>query len=406
VSTVSYLFFVVIMVNKMEDTMLAILVSHEADELITELARDPETRMPRTNSVNAYLLSRNHLDPLPDYLKGLAPNVYNRVAVEEKTYQFTIIDLKDDRLYLAFDTTDVSKRRAILLILLVAGGLVSTVVMVISGFWLFRKYLLPVSQLADELADLSPDDPRIRFEEKYKGFEVGSIARSFDEFMNRMDDFVEREQSFTAAISHELRTPISVISTATDLLELRGIADQQLGPVERIKSSTKYMAQVIETLLFFARNTNVTIEKTLPEISLHEVFVDVVKRYQALAADKNLTLKYERESSIKARISENHLEIILGNLIRNAVDNTDEGGVEVALQENGFSVGDTGRGIEADEISEIVKMKYHRINSQGCGLGLYLVKSICSVYGLKLEIKSTVGKGSEFFVVFPENHIS
>ena len=105
---------------------MATLVGHESDELIPELARDPEAKMTRTDSVNAYLLRRNHLDPLPDYLKGLAPNVYNRVAVEEKTYQFTIIDLKDDRLYLAFDTTDISKLGAILLILLVAGGLLSS----------------------------------------------------------------------------------------------------------------------------------------------------------------------------------------------------------------------------------------------------------------------------------------
>ena len=85
------------------------------------------------------------------------------------------------------------------------------------------------------------------------------------------------------------------------------------------------MAQVIETLLYFARNTNQAIEKTLPEISLHEIFVDVVARYKAPAADKNLTLKYKSKFRIKARISENHLEIILGNLIRNAIDNTDRG---------------------------------------------------------------------------------
>ena len=178
--------------------------------------------MPKTLSVNAYLLSRDNLEPIPDYLKGLSPNVYNRVSVGEKTYQFTIIDLNDDRLYLAFDTTDISRLRMTLLIMLVAGGVLSTCVMVISGFWLFKKYLLPVSNLAVELASLGPDDLNTRFEEKYLGYEVETIARSFDGFMHRMDEFVEREQSFTEAISHELRTPIAVVTTATDLLELRG----------------------------------------------------------------------------------------------------------------------------------------------------------------------------------------
>jgi signal transduction histidine kinase len=406
VSTILYLALIVTVVNKMEDTMLATLIGHEAEELITELAQDSTVRMPKTDSVNAYLLSRDNLDPIPDYLRGLAPNVYNRVSVGEQTYQFTIIDFNDDRLYLSFETTDISRLRMTLLVLLVAGGVLSTIVMVISGFWLFKKYLLPVSHLAAELADLKPDDRKIRLEDKYEGYEVGTIARSFDEFMQRMDDFVEREQSFTTAVSHELRTPVSVISTATDLLELRGITKKQESAVRRIKSATRYMAQVIETLLYFARNTKETIDKTLSETSLHEVFSDVMKTYEAHAADRKLTLKYKCKSRIKARISENHLEIILGNLIRNAIDNTDEGEVKVTLHENGFSVADTGYGIEANEINEIFKLNYHSPDSQGCGLGLYLVKNICDIYGLKLEIKSTVGKGSEFFVLIPENVVS
>lgn len=401
VSTVLYLIFIVLVVNKMEDAMLATLIGHEADELITELASDPAAKMPKTNSVNAYLLSRENLEPIPDYLKELPPNVYNRVSVGEEIYQFIIIDLNDDRLYVAFNTTAISEFREILLIMLVAGGIVSTCVMVISGFWLFKKYLSPVSNLAAEVDGFGPDDLKVRFKEKYQDYEVGTIARSFDEFMNRMDDFVEREQSFTAAVSHELRTPIAVVATATDLLELRGITDQQQGPVSRIKSATRYMAQVVETLLYFARNTNEAIEKTLPEISLHEISVDVVRRYEASAAEKNLTLKYKSKSRIRARISENHLEIVLGNLIRNAIDNTDQGEVKVTLTEEGFSVKDTGRGIAADEIHQIVKLKYHSPDSQGCGLGLYLVKNICSIYGIKLEIESTLGKGSEFFVKFP-----
>jgi hypothetical protein len=84
VSTIIYLGFMVIIVNKMEDAMLGTLVGHEADELVTELARDPAARMPKTASVNAYLLSRDQSEPIPDYLKGLAPNVYNRVSVGEK----------------------------------------------------------------------------------------------------------------------------------------------------------------------------------------------------------------------------------------------------------------------------------------------------------------------------------
>jgi signal transduction histidine kinase len=116
-------------------------------------------------------------------------------------------------------------------------------------------------------------------------------------------------------------------------------------------------------------------------------------------------LLYRRKNKTKFRIVENHLEIILGNLIKNAIANTDAGEVKVTLFENGFSVSDTGHGIESDEIELVVKRNYHSPDSSGFGLGLYLVKSICDIYELKLEIDSAVGKGSTFVINFPEKLI-
>ena len=84
----------------------------------------------------------------------------------------------------------------------------------------------------------------------------------------------------------------------------------------------------------------------------------------------------------------------LGNLIRNAIDNTDAGKIEVTLFGNGFLVKDTGTGIESNEIEYIVKRHHHSPNSSGFGPGLYLVQSICDSYMLNLDIKSTVGEGS------------
>jgi signal transduction histidine kinase len=405
VSLGAYLFFIIVTVNKMEDAMLGTLMGHEADELVTELALNPEAKMPRTASVNAYLRSRARLDPIPDFIGTLAPNVYNEIPIGENTYQALVLDLNDDRLYVVFDTTGISQHRRILLFMLAGGGLISTIVLVISGIWLFRQFFLPVSRLAEEVASLNPSDRKVPIEAKFRRYEVGLIAQAIDEFMARLDDYVEREQSFTAAISHELRTPISVITTSTDLLELKGIADEQKGAVDRIKSSTSYMAKVIETLLFFARNTLDTVEKTIPVINPNEIFLDILKQYKEQASKKKLVLLYKKKSSIKVRMSENHLEIILGNLIRNAIDNTDKGEIKVTLFDNGFSVEDTGGGIEADEINLIVKLSYHSADSRGCGLGLYLVTNICNIYGLTLEIESAVGKGSEFKVIFPESII-
>jgi len=403
ISSITYLTVMVVILDRLETAMLATLLGHELDELVVELSQNPETQMPDTASVKAYLLSRDHLKPIPDYLRNLSPNVYHKMQVGEITYQIAIIDLNGERMYLSFNVTAISKNKSILLILLIGGGLLTTVVLVSSGFWLFRKYLLPVSDLAHEVSGIDPNDRNIRIEDKYQDYEVGLIAQSIDQFLDKLDDFVEREQSFTAAVSHELRTPVAVVATATDLLELKGVTAEQQDVINRIKESVSYMSSVIEALLFFARDTRKSIEKTMPEINLSRIFIKVLNGYKEAASKKKVHLRIKIKTRLKARMSESHMEIVLGNLIRNAIDNTDAGEIKVTLFENGFSVKDSGRGIEADEIELIVKRNYHGTGSSGHGLGLYLVKSICEIYELKLEIESAVGKGSEFVVHFPEN---
>ncbi len=382
--------------------MVATLVDHELDEIMGGLGNNPEMKMPKTASVNAFLLSRDKVRPVPEYLKALEPDLHRSIHIDDMIYHAAIMDFDSDRLYVQFDVTEASRYQSILFMLLVGGGLFSVGVLIISGFWLSRKFLLPVSQLAEEISEFSPDDLSIRIEKKYHDFEVGLIAHSIDQFLEGISDHVEREQSFAASVSHELRTPVSIISTSIDLLELMGIDENQKAAFSRIKNSTDYMAKVIESLLFFARNSHDEMEKTMPEVELEEIFRRVVDQYQQQATDKKLELRLTIQSHSSVRMSESHVEIILGNLIRNAISNTQQGSVSIVLHGDRFLVADSGLGIKSEEKELIIKRNYHSADSMGYGLGLYLVKNICNIYGLKLGIESTVGIGSEFSIYFDE----
>lgn len=397
-----YFIFVLTMVNKLEETMLATLVGHEIDELVSELAQDPATGLPETASVHAYLLSREQEFPIPAYLKQLDSTIHNNIEVGEKTFHVAIMELNNDRLFLTFEITEIIRYRVYLLFSLIGGGGLAFVFLLFSGIWLSKKFLLPVSDLAYEVAGINPNERNIRIEQKYRDYEVGLIANSFDQFMEKMDEYVDREQSFTAAISHELRTPVAVISTSIDLLELVGITPKQQGAISRIKVSTHYMSKVIESLLFFARKYDASNDETLEEIHLAQVCEDVIKQYTTLAKDKGLSLDLENEANTRVRISANHIEIILGNLIRNSINNTSLGEVKIIVLQDGFSVTDTGCGIEPENIQRILERNSQRPHSKMSGMGLYLVANICEFYDLKLEIKSTVGKGSCFSIKFPD----
>ena len=397
-----YSIFIIVIIEKFEDSILSTLVGHEMDELVYEIARDPDTPMPKTASVKGYLLSRVERTPIPDYLLELSPNIYSGIQVGDKTYHVAISDVLNNRLYLSFDVTHLSRYGQVLRFILIGGSIVAALFLLLIGIWFSRKFLLPVSDLAEEVATISPHDRDVRIEEKYRDYEVGLIAKSIDQFLIRMDDFVEREQSFTAAVSHELRTPVTVISTATELLEL-GRKDKQQGAIDRIKSSTKYMRDVIESMLFFARYSNETYDKTIPMIPVNAVFADILQDYQARADEKGIVLRLNGDINAMVRIPESHMAIILGNLVQNAIFNTEKGDVCVVVLEEGFIVEDSGKGIAAGDIDRIFERSYHSSDSVGYGLGLHLVMNICNHYDFKVEIESKIGVGSKFFIKYPSS---
>jgi signal transduction histidine kinase len=405
-ASIIYSILVIALVNRLEQTMVTTLLGHEVAEMVIGLQVDPNLLMPNSASVQAYRLSDEQTRPIPDYLKNLGYEGYQKVRVGDRSYHATVVDVLNDRIYITFDTTDINSNLTFLLIILIFGGVIFVLLLFTSWLWLSKKFLQPVSNLAEEVARLDPNERNIRIEEGYKDYEVGVIAQSFDQFLIRMDEYVEREQSFSSAISHELRTPVSVIATALDLLELDGFDSQQQGVINRIRSSTSYMHKMIESLLFFARNSDQKLKQTADEISLKSVFEETLAQYKDQARIKNLDLNLDIKSDTKVRIVENHIQIILGNLIQNAINNTTSGSINVVLNQQDFCVIDTGHGIGSNEIDLVVERCYHGPNSNGCGLGLYLVMKVCKVHGLDLKIDSQLGHGSSFCVVFPQSLIA
>jgi signal transduction histidine kinase len=401
VGSICYFVFIVTIVNKLEQAMLDTMVEHETAELISEYMNSPALYLPTTGAIQSFLKSRNSTIAIPDHLKDLAPGEYHDIKTNGKSFHVVVIDLKKDLMYVAFEVTQYHNYNRLLIMALVVGGILTLIGFLVAGLWWVRKNLLPVSHLAEELSSLDPVQRNVRIEEKYSDYEVGLIARAFDEYMDRLDEFVQREQSFTAAISHELRTPVSVIVTSLDLLELKGIKPDQQKVFKRIKVSTNYMHKVINSLLFFARHVHDVADESMPLIELTGVCENVVAQYLPIAEEKGLSLTFDRKQSAHVRMLENHIEIILGNLVRNSIDHTKNGGITITLTSQGFSITDTGSGMNNKQIDLILdSCKQHPKGDTG-GLGLYLVTNICRYYDLRLVIDSVIGQGSTFSVLLP-----
>ena len=159
VLAIVFLSVTTIFIGKLEKTLYASMISHEIDELILDLSENPDIRMPKTASVNAYLLSRNHVKPIPDEIRRLRPGIYSKVRIVDQLNEVAIMNFNGDTLYVLFDVTHISKYLSVLLIILITGGVVSGSLLIIFTIWFFRKYLSPVSSLAVEVARINDQKP-------------------------------------------------------------------------------------------------------------------------------------------------------------------------------------------------------------------------------------------------------
>ncbi|MEM7585170.1 MAG: HAMP domain-containing sensor histidine kinase, partial [Acidobacteriota bacterium] len=237
--------------------------------------------------------------------------------------------------------------------------------------------------------------------------EVRILAEAIEASAERSQAYLERERRFTRDASHELRTPVTVIRGALELLEaLPATGTGSLGqPLERIRRANEDMAQLIEAFLWLSREEALADAGT-PR-SLGEEAQQAVARYRHLLEDKPVELEIEVAESTHVVAPRGVLGIVLGNLIANAFQYTRQGRVEIRGGRVGeqieLSVCDTGPGISPDRLHSVVEAHHQGRDSQGFGLGLAITHGLCERFGWRLTLDSEGrdGEGTCARVIFP-----
>jgi signal transduction histidine kinase len=229
--------------------------------------------------------------------------------------------------------------------------------------------------------------------------EVKTLAQALHDAFARITAFVERERQFTANASHELRTPVTVIAGAVELLEARPDAGEPslARPLQRLRRATAAMEETIEIFLLLAREDAVA--TTGPPVALRVVAEDVVDQLHHLIGDLPVVVEIDIPPTAHLAADQRVLRIVLGNLVRNALQRTERGQVRIAATEAGLEVSDTGPGIPA-EILDRVTGRGVRGSSGGHGLGLAIVRTLCDRCGWRLSISSAEGEGTRITLQF------
>lgn len=226
-------------------------------------------------------------------------------------------------------------------------------------------------------------------------------------------------RDFVANVSHELRTPLTVVS---GFLETMDELDEELPSQQKkyyfnlMREQTKRMQCLIEDLLILSRLEN-GLQQQDEKVNIPNLVQLLYQEALSLSQGRHkIDLKVEADVGVVG--SYNEIRSAFGNLITNAIRYTPEGG-EILIrwykntnqeQELVFSVSDTGIGIEPEHIPRLTE-RFYRIDRSrsretgGTGLGLAIVKHIVTRHKAMLKIKSTLGKGSDFSIIFPNNRV-
>jgi signal transduction histidine kinase len=235
-----------------------------------------------------------------------------------------------------------------------------------------------------------------------------------------MNQLTEKTDFFSN-MTHELKTPLSVILGAIQLMDIKKVgqteADSNLNKnVKIIKVNCYRLLRITNNLLDMAKMEAGYLKLKLVNCDLNLLLDEIVQSVMPYAVQRQLSLHYNKSAEdISTAVDIEKMERILLNLLSNAIKFTKPGGqinVSSYMFESRIriSVKDTGVGIAAENQEEVFNRfkqvdNYSSVENKGSGLGLSLVKSFVNLHQGGIKMISELGKGCEFLIDLPKNNV-
>ena len=382
--------------QQLEEATFGKIVSRHIDILLADPANADSLDNPLLNEWQYY--RGDDVQRLPADIQALPPGAYHSIKLDKRHYQLQIVSDAGDKVYLLYDISDWEEQEHTLLAILLAGMLVVLIVALYLASKAADSVLEPVRRLTQRLTGLSPKQRGVRIEAEFGDSDISQIAAAVDSYLERIDHFVDRERSFTAAASHELRTPLSVMIGAVDIIEADCPQPATQRAVTRIRRACSEMLAFIEAALFLSREEDRTIYEGGP-CTVSNVAEQLVADLKGDIDAAGIELSTHVDTALTVQAPESLVKIMLSNLLRNAIEHSHHGRIDINSDGHSLEIGDTGSGISEADLPRIFDRSY-TTKPGGTGLGLNLVKRICDRYGWTIDITSKAGAGTTVKLTF------
>ena len=279
--------------------------------------------------------------------------------------------------------------------------------------FLARRALKPISKIIKTARDigqgqeLSQRIPVFKVQD-----ELGQLALTFNEMMDRLENSFAQMRQFSSDASHELRTPLTVLQGQNELVlsKLRDPKEYQEVIISNLEE-IKYMSKVLEDLFVLSRSDENQVLLNYKRMDLMDLVEDVCRHAEILAEEKDISIVIAFLEQVKINGDEVRLRQMVWNILHNGIKYTQPGGeLKVSLlEESGFallSIQDTGIGIPEKDLPFIFD-RFYRVDKArskdegGSGLGLSICRHIAEAHKGKIEVESKPGLGTRFKVHIP-----
>lgn len=306
-------------------------------------------------------------------------------------------------LVLAKSMTDFYGIQQIIIAVFLTLGILSLSGSFIVGYALARRTLNPLIKLAKvvEGMDLDRFDTILQVE-GHPQDELVFLVQRFNDMMDRLRDMASRQKEFIANASHELKTPLTRAITSLEVLESSPNISTE---IPLIKEDLFHINDLLNKLLLLTKLKKSSHSPTkIHTINVEKILHTIRKQFKDQLEKKHITLSTTFPNFIVTILPYEYLEIILSNLISNSIKYSASGKtITVTTKTSGshtaIEIQDQGIGMNDEEIRHMFDRFYRgktlSNKERGYGIGLSIVKQICDIYNIDMNVSSQKEKGTK-----------
>ncbi len=283
-------------------------------------------------------------------------------------------------------------------------------ILAVAGYFIVKKLTSSLTDLSEQIKHISSRNLDKHIRGINSKDEIGELAKSFNDLLDRLNQSFKREQQFIADVAHELKTPLATLRSALEVAISRERSNDEFKKVitEAIKD-TNHLTTTLKNILDLAWSETPIEKNNTERFNLSELMNELCEISQKMAVHKKINIKVQIVNDIHIIGSKEKLVRALLNIIDNAIKYTPPVGIVTLSLKKGhnnayINIKDTGQGILEKEIPHIFDRFYRGSDTDkvfGSGLGLAITKSSINLHHGDIHVESIVGQGSVFTITLP-----